>query len=70
VSPVPWHVVADHSECGTGKFAVVKNATDEVVACHDTRKEADKHVAALYANTGDAVAAAQTGSPANRRSGR
>jgi hypothetical protein len=62
VSPVPWHVVADHSECGTGKFAVVKNATDEVVACHDTRKEADKHVAALYANTGDAVAAAQMSS--------
>jgi HK97 family phage prohead protease len=51
---MPWHVVADHSECGEGKFAVVKDADGQVVACHTTRKEADSHVAALYANTPDA----------------
>jgi hypothetical protein len=47
---MPWHVVPDHSECGSGQFAVVKNSTGEVEACHATREEAQKHMAALYAN--------------------
>jgi HK97 family phage prohead protease len=51
---MPWHIVADHSGCGKGKFAVVKDADGSVVACHTTRKEASKHMAALYANTPDA----------------
>lgn len=51
---MPWHVVADHSKCGKGKFAVVKDSSGEVVACHPTRKEATKHMSALYANTPDA----------------
>jgi phage head maturation protease len=50
---MPWHVAADHSGCGKGKFAVVKDADGTVVACHATREEANKHMAALYANTGD-----------------
>lgn len=51
---MPWHVVPDHSECGKGEFGVVKDADGTVVACHATRKEANKHMAALYANTPDA----------------
>jgi phage head maturation protease len=50
---MPWHVVAGHSGCGEGKFAVVKDADGTVVACHATREEANKHMAALYANTDD-----------------
>ena len=47
---MPWHVVADHAECGDGKFAVVKDDSDEVEGCHTSRDAADKQVAALYAN--------------------
>lgn len=47
---MPWHITPDHAECGKGKFAVVKDADGEVVACHRTRADAKKHMAALYAN--------------------
>jgi HK97 family phage prohead protease len=47
---VPWHLVANHSECGQGKWAVVKDADGSVTACHPSQKAARKHMAALYAN--------------------
>lgn len=33
-----------------GKFCVVKKSDGKVVKCHDTRKEANSHIAALYVN--------------------
>lgn len=50
---MPWHVVADHAECGEGKFAVVKDDGGEVVACHNTEESAGDQVAALYASEDD-----------------
>lgn len=47
---MPWHIVADHAECGQGKFAVVKDADGEVEGCHSSRDAAQKQMAALYAN--------------------
>lgn len=42
---MPWHVAEKNSE-----FCVIKDGDDSVVACHPTKEEASKHVAALYAN--------------------
>lgn len=55
-SPMPWHVANDHPDCAG--YAVVNEATDQVEegGCHDTRAEADAHVAALYAAVPDAQA--------------
>lgn len=46
---MPWHV-ARSSKCPAGKpFAVIKNATGTVVACHETSEKATKQMRALYA---------------------
>jgi HK97 family phage portal protein len=51
VGDKPWHVVSDSSQCPASKpYAVVVDATGEVVGCHATRSDADDHVAALYSN--------------------
>jgi hypothetical protein len=52
---VPWHKVHNHSECGDGKWAVVKDADGSVTGCHDTEAGADKQLAALYASEGDST---------------
>lgn len=52
---VPWHTVKNHSECGAGQWAVVKDADGSVVGCHESEADADKQLAALYASEGDAV---------------
>jgi Escherichia/Staphylococcus phage prohead protease len=49
---MPWHVEENHKDCEG--FAVVKNDTGELVACHKTKQEANDHLAALYANVPDA----------------
>lgn len=50
---MPWHTVKDHTECGEGKWAVVKDDGGEVEGCHMSEEDANKQMAALYANTGD-----------------
>jgi HK97 family phage prohead protease len=45
---MPWNIRDDHPDCSG--FAVVKSDTGELVACHDTRAQAEKQLAALYAN--------------------
>lgn len=42
---MPWSVKQQGNE-----FCVVKKSDGKVVKCHPTRKEANSHVAALYAN--------------------
>lgn len=49
---MPWNIRDDHPECEG--FAVVKSDDGELVACHDTRAQAEKHMAALYANEPEA----------------
>ncbi len=44
----PWHIEDDNGDCDG--YAVVTDETDEVVGCHDTREEAQRHLEALYAN--------------------
>lgn len=51
---VPWHTVKDHSECDGG-WAVVKDSDGSVAGCHDSKADADKQMAALYANEGDSA---------------
>lgn len=58
---MPWHLVPDHSKCGRGKVAVVKNSDGSVAGCHATKAMANKQMAALYANEpgrGDPMSAA------------
>ena len=45
---MPWSVKKD-SRCGSG-YAVVKDSTNEVVACHKSRKSAIAQQRALYAS--------------------
>lgn len=47
---MPWHTVKDHAECGEGKWAVVKDDGGEVEGCHMSEADAQKQMAALYAN--------------------
>jgi HK97 family phage prohead protease len=52
---MPWHIESEHSECPASEpFAVVEDDDGKVVACHMSRDDADKHMAALYANEPDA----------------
>jgi hypothetical protein len=44
---MPWHIETNYSGC-TG-YAVVKDDNGELEACHPTRTDAKKHLAALYA---------------------
>lgn len=52
---MPWHKVNNHSECGDGKVAVVKDSDGSVAGCHDSEAAADKQLAALYASEGDSA---------------
>lgn len=52
---MPWSIRDDHPDCDG--FAVVNDDTGELTACHDTREQAEKHQAALYANVPDARSA-------------
>jgi len=51
---MPWHVTGNHPDCSG--YAVVKDGTDEVEGCHQTREAANRQLAALYANEPEARA--------------
>lgn len=42
---MPWKISEQN-----GAFCVVRKSDGKVVKCHDTRKEANSHIAALYVN--------------------
>lgn len=50
---VPWHKVHNHTECGSGEWAVVKDSDGSVAGCHGSEAEADEQIAALYASEGE-----------------
>jgi uncharacterized protein len=50
---MPWHV-GEQGSHGCDGYPVVKDGTDEVEGCHDTREQANRQVAALYANEPEA----------------
>jgi hypothetical protein len=61
---MPWHKTANHNECPTTKpWAVVKDSDNSVAGCHATSSDADKQLAALYANEKDMVAQFEAGNP-------
>lgn len=43
---MPWHVTNERAECDG--YAVVKDATGEIVGCHRTQDQANKQLAALH----------------------
>jgi len=50
LTDMPWHKVHNHSGCPSSKpWAVVKNSDDSVAGCHASEADADKQLAALYA---------------------
>lgn len=49
---MPWHLENDNPDCSG--YAVVNDNTGAVDGCHDTKAEAQDHMAALYANVSDA----------------
>lgn len=51
---MPWHKVHNHSECGEGEWAVVKDSDGSVAGCHGSEAEADNQLSALYANSPEA----------------
>src|SRR5262245_1243523 len=50
---MPWHV-GEQGSHGCDGYPVIKDGTDEVEGCHETREAANRQVAALYANEPDA----------------
>jgi hypothetical protein len=49
---VPWHVAKGQGCPASKPWAVVKDSDGSKVACHETKAEATKQVAALYASEG------------------
>lgn len=50
-SIMPWEIVKDHPDCGTGKYAVVKkDEMQKVHGCHNDRNNAIDQMRALYAS--------------------
>lgn len=47
---MPWKVVKDKAKCGSG-FALVNSDTNDLVACHRSKKGAAAQQRALYAST-------------------
>lgn len=56
---MPWNIVEDHPECSG--YAVVKEDGGELVGCHETRAEAEAHVAAMYASEEEMMVKASGG---------
>jgi HK97 family phage prohead protease len=50
---MPWHV-GEQGSHGCDGYPVIKDGTDEVEGCHDTREQANRQLAALYANEPEA----------------
>lgn len=55
---MPYKVASNVEGCSG--YAVIKPETGELVACHQTKSDAARHVRALYANVPDAVKKATT----------
>lgn len=49
---MPWKVVKDKARCGSG-FALVNSDTNDLVACHKSKKGAAAQQRALYASTAE-----------------
>lgn len=49
---MPWHLSDSHPDCSG--WAVVKDSDGSLAGCHDTKAEAQAHMAALYANVKEA----------------
>lgn len=47
---MPYDIVPEHPECESGEFAVVKEATGELMGCHDSEESAQQQIAALNAS--------------------
>jgi hypothetical protein len=48
---MPWHISKRPGDCGKAKpWAVVQDSTGKVVGCHTSKADAQKQMAALYAN--------------------
>lgn len=46
---MPWKIKRDKKNCPEG-YAIVKEDTGEIVACHDNRDSAVRQLRALYAS--------------------
>ena len=61
VSTSPWHI-ENPATCPASKpWAVVKDADKTVVGCHETEADANRQMAALYANEPKAVVVTMPG---------
>ena len=49
---MPWKVIKDKARCGSG-FALVNSETNDLVACHKSKKGAAAQQRALYASTAE-----------------
>jgi hypothetical protein len=46
---MPWKIKRDKKNCPEG-YVVVKEGTEEILGCHDTRESAARQLRALYAS--------------------
>lgn len=56
---MPWHVEQRESCPSSKPWAVVKDDSGAVVACHESKEDAEGQMAAMYANDPEARAAGQ-----------
>lgn len=47
---MPWHVEGGGGTCAASQWAVIKDSDGSTAGCHDTKDDANKQLAALYAN--------------------
>jgi HK97 family phage prohead protease len=48
---MPWHIVPESGKCPASKpYAVIKDSDGSLAGCHATKQQAQKQLAALYAN--------------------
>jgi hypothetical protein len=57
---MPWSVTKGGGTCAASKWAVVNKATGATMGCHDTRKSANKQLAALNANVDEMEGSSMT----------
>ncbi len=64
---MPWHV-AQSSRCPSSKpWAVIKDSDSSIEGCHETQSDANKQLAALYANESNSYEPRLPGMPCLRR---
>jgi hypothetical protein len=57
---MPWQVTKGGGTCPASKWAVVNKATGRTVGCHDSKKSANKQLAALNANVDETEGSSMT----------